>query len=114
MSVREAAEMGMQPLDVAQSGARTAPGCRHRTQNLLLVCFARPGTCSKQMRQFQSIEACASVLTQHLAGCEGQGGQSVVLLDRLQGSEVPQRFHIYTFTPGLDVGQTNVGAQQCF
>ena len=41
MSVREGAEMGMQPLDVAQSGARTAPGCRHRKQNLLSV-FCSP------------------------------------------------------------------------
>lgn len=65
MSVREGAEMGMQPLDVAQNGARTPPGCRYRIQDRLLpVCFAHPGTCSKQTRQFHSIEACASVLTQ--------------------------------------------------
>lgn len=65
MSVRERAEMGMQPLNVAQSGARTPPGCRHRIQDHLLpVCFAHSGTCLKQTRRFHSIEACTSVLTQ--------------------------------------------------
>lgn len=57
MSMREGAELGMQPLDVAQSGAGLvgAGAAEHQEQStkqrvtrcLLSVCFAHPGTCSK-------------------------------------------------------------------
>ena len=54
----------MQPLYVAQSGSRSRPGCRHRIRPTAARMFAHPGTCSKQPRQFHSIESCTSVLTQ--------------------------------------------------
>jgi hypothetical protein len=84
MSAREYAEMGMQPLDVAQSGARTPPGCRHRMLgHLLPVCFAQSGTWLK--RRFHSLESCTSVLTQT------QRARVVVLLETdFRATEAPQ------------------------
>lgn len=111
MSVRECAELGMRPLNVAQSGARSRSACRHRVLgHLLPVCFAHSGTCWKQTRRCLSIESCTSVLTQAVRARVVDVDVDVwcYVLTDFRATEVPPAPHL------LDVEQANVEKQQCF